>query len=191
MNFRDWLESEEGMLRDGIHFSGVDGLNEAGWKPWLAAGLSALGLAGGARGDDYSFRSDRVVNLGPSQMKLADDEIHISSFLHSQETRKYLQEMGEKIKDQSTYIKDLFVEIIEEDKGGKKRGVLSVRATIQAPDEATAKAILINSVMKVAQEHGMGTTAVRGMKQMFVPEGTEGMFKLRMKLYPDGSYIFF
>ena len=111
--------------------------------------------------------------------------------MHNQETRKYIQEMAMKIKDQSTYIKDLHIEIIEEDKGGKKIGVLSINSTVQAPDEATAKAILINSVMKVAQKHGMGRTAIKGMKQIFVPEGVGGVFRLRMKLYPDFSYNFF
>jgi hypothetical protein len=78
-----------------------------------------------------------------------------------------------------------------EDKDGKKIGVLSITATIQAPDEATAKAILINSVMKVAQKHGMGATAIKGMRQMFVPEGMGGNIRLRMKLYPDFTYNFF
>lgn len=160
---------------------------------WLAPFIAGFGLlsGGGARGDDYRFSGDKLVDLGVSQKNLADDEVFIKSVMQSHETRKYIQEMGMKIKDQSTYIKDLLVEMIEEDKDGKKIGVLSITATIQAPDEQTAKAILINSVMKVAQKHGMGRTAIKGMKQIFVPEGVGGVFRLRMKLYPDFSYNFF
>ena len=50
--------------------------------------------------------------------------------------------------------------------------------------------MLFRSVMKFAQKNRMGLTAVRGMKQMVMPEGIDGSYRLKMKLYPDFTYKF-
>lgn len=170
-----------------------DGMNlEEGIMKRFAPFVAGLGLLGGAaRGDEYKFSGDKLVDLGISQKKLGADERMISSVQYSQEFRHYINGIAAKIKSQSGYIKDLHIEMIQEDFEGKKEGVFSIMATIEAPDEQTAKSILISSVMKVAQSHGMGRTAIKGMKQIFVPEGLGGVFRLRMKLYPDFSYNFF
>ena len=177
-SFKLWLEEEE-ECNEGI-------------MRYLAPFIAGFGLMSGgeARGDDFRFSGNNLVDLGISQKKLSDDEFFIKSVMQSQETRKYIREMERKIEDQSSYIKDLFIEIIEEDKDGMKVGVLVINATIHAPDASTAKAILINAVMKFAQKNRMGLTAVRGMKQMVMPEGIDGSYRLKMKLYPDFTYKF-
>ena len=157
-------------------------INEGMLQQASLGALAGIAAAHGAKADTFNLSADADRFTPAFNTHIPANATALQSFAQHAEWEKAIKS--------NPAIKDITIDIMRTTQRIGSEFSVSVSATIQAPDRATAKKILVSQMMKVAAQRGVQKDMIKllGTLKDKMDESQMPTFEIEMEITKDGAH---